>query len=133
MLVGCLLYRKRQKRGELQLREMNLAVVAALREEVASNALTDFYRPIALGHDVMLPIDGSLVKVSRRCVMLPTVVTKKNPAAVALGRRKSAKKAAASAKNARRATRIRMTTFSPQERSEQAKQAALTRWKGKAR
>ena len=61
--------------------------------------------------------------------MLPIGMTKKNPAAVALGRRKTPKKAASSAKNARRATNVRMATLSPDERSEQARRAAQARWK----
>lgn len=52
----------------------------------------------------------------------------KNPAAVALGRLTSAKKAAASAKNAKKATAARMKR-TPKERQDQARAAALARWK----
>lgn len=56
-------------------------------------------------------------------------MARKNPAAVALGRIKTAKKAAASAKNARKATRARLKAQTPEERSAQAKRAAAARWK----
>lgn len=61
--------------------------------------------------------------------MLPNVMSRKNPAAVALGRITSAKKAAASAANAKKATRARLKAQSPDERSEQARIAAQARWK----
>jgi len=55
-------------------------------------------------------------------------MTRKNKAAVALGSIKTAKKAAASAKNARRATRLRLASQTPEERTAQAKAAAAARW-----
>lgn len=63
--------------------------------------------------------------------MLPSVMTHKNRAAVSLGRIKTAKKSASSAKNARKATRARMRTLTPEQRSEQAKAAAAARWEKK--
>jgi hypothetical protein len=61
--------------------------------------------------------------------MLPTDMTQKNRAAVALGRMKSAKKAVSSAQNAKKATRARLKAQTPEERSEQARKAAAARWK----
>jgi hypothetical protein len=60
--------------------------------------------------------------------MLPIAMTQKNRAAVALGRIKTPKKAASSAKNARKATRARLKAQTPEERSEQARNAAKARW-----
>jgi hypothetical protein len=76
----------------------------------------------------MLPIGGAVVKREVPWYAAYRYMTKKNPHAVALGRRRSAKKAAASARNARKATRARMITLSPEERSAQAKRAASVRW-----
>jgi len=59
-------------------------------------------------------------------------MVKKNPAAVALGKMKSAKKAASSAKNAAKATKARLKQQTPEGRAEQAKKAAEARW-GKKR
>lgn len=59
-------------------------------------------------------------------------MAKKNPAAVALGRMKTPKKAAASAANAKKATKARLKAQTPEERAEQAKNAAAARW-GKRR
>lgn len=61
------------------------------------------------------------------CGMLPTVMAK-NRAAVALGRITTPKKAASSAKNARKATRARLRNLTPEQRSAQAKAAAAARW-----
>jgi hypothetical protein len=55
-------------------------------------------------------------------------MSKKNPAAVALGRIKTAKKTAASRKNITRATRARVARQTPEERSEQARRAVEARW-----
>lgn len=60
--------------------------------------------------------------------MLPTDMAKKNPAAVALGSIKTAKKSAASARNIRKATRARVRAQTPEQRSEQARKAAAARW-----
>lgn len=79
----------------------------------------------------MLPTD--VLVVNPECFgvcFLP--MKRKNTAAVALGRIKTAKKTAASAKNARRATRLRMAQQTPEERTAQAKAAAAARW-GKKR
>jgi hypothetical protein len=58
--------------------------------------------------------------------MLPSVMSK-HPAAVALGKRTSAKKAVSSARNARKATKARMA-LTPEQRAEQARKAAAARW-----
>jgi hypothetical protein len=76
----------------------------------------------------MLPIDCAVVKWEVSWYASYRYMTKKNPHAVALGRRRSAKKAASSARNARKATRTRMITLTPEERSAQAKRAASVRW-----
>ena len=52
----------------------------------------------------------------------------KNRAAVALGRIKTPKKSASSAKNAAKATKARMRHLTPDERSEQARKAVQARW-----
>jgi hypothetical protein len=54
-------------------------------------------------------------------------MSRKNPAAVALGRMKTPKKAVSSAKNAKKATRARMK-LTEAERTAQARKAALARW-----
>lgn len=54
-------------------------------------------------------------------------MTRKNPAAVALGRMTSAKKAKSSATNARKATKARMA-LTEDQRTAQAKKAAAARW-----
>lgn len=74
----------------------------------------------------MLPNGRNLVNIYFYG-MLPIVMTRKNPAAVALGRRTSAAKKASSTKNAAKATRARMR-LTPDERSAQAKRAAEARW-----
>ncbi len=79
----------------------------------------------------MLPIDWLLVNPHSFGVCFLSM-TRKNKAAVALGSIKTAKKAAASARNARRATRLRMAAQTPEERTAQAKLAAVARW-GKKR
>lgn len=60
------------------------------------------------------------------CAILPTAMPK-NRAAVALGRIKTPKKAASSARNARKATKARMR-LTPEARSEQARKAVQARW-----
>jgi hypothetical protein len=57
--------------------------------------------------------------------MLPTVMTAKNRAAVALGRIKTPKKAASSAANALKATAARTARQTDEQRREQARRAAL--------
>lgn len=74
----------------------------------------------------MLPIDGLVVNLKPNGLCFPSM-TRKNPAAVQLGRMTSAKKAAASAKNARKATRARME-LTEEQRTAQAKKAAAARW-----
>lgn len=77
---------------------------------------------------VMLPIDTLVVNHKSLAVCFLTM-KRKNPAAVALGRLTSAKKAASSARNAKKATRARLAAQTEEERSLQAKKAALARWK----
>jgi hypothetical protein len=76
----------------------------------------------------MLPNDGLLVKHERMRYATYRHMAKKNPAAVALGKRTSPKKAAASAANAKNAAKARMKQQTPEERSAQAKKAAAARW-----
>lgn len=58
--------------------------------------------------------------------------TRKNPAAVALGRIRTAKKTAAARINVRNAIAARLAKQTPEQRSAQAKLAAAARW-GKKR
>jgi hypothetical protein len=81
-----------------------------------------------VGHTDMLPIGGSLVKHERMRYATYRHMAKKNPAAVALGKRTTPKKAAASAANAKKAVKARMKQQTPEERSAQAKKAAAARW-----
>jgi hypothetical protein len=78
----------------------------------------------------MLPTDCSLVNNDVLALSYLSM-TRKNPAAVALGRMTSAKKAAASARNARKAVKARMA-MTEEQRSAQARKAAAARW-GKKR
>ena len=55
-------------------------------------------------------------------------MARKNPAAVALGKIKTAKKSAASARNIRKATRVRVASQTEEQRTTQAKAAAAARW-----
>jgi hypothetical protein len=59
-------------------------------------------------------------------------MARKNAAAVALGRIKTAKKTASSRRNIARAVAARLQAQTPEERSAQAKLAAEARW-GKKR
>lgn len=74
----------------------------------------------------MLTIDGHIVnaKLTATCY-LP--MAKKNPAAVALGRMTSAKKAAAARRNAKKSLAARMK-LTEEQRSAIARKAAETRW-----
>jgi hypothetical protein len=74
----------------------------------------------------MLHIDRLIVNQIRPPLCLPAMA-RKNPAAVALGKIKTAKKSAASAKNARKATAARMK-LTEEQRSAIARKAAETRW-----
>ena len=78
----------------------------------------------------MLPSGGSVVnnELQGLCFL---AMTRKNPAAVALGRMKSPAKAAAAKRNARKAVAARMR-LTEEERTAQAKLAAAVRW-GKKR
>lgn len=60
--------------------------------------------------------------------MLGSVMSKKNAAAVALGRIKTAKKTASSRANIARATNARVSAQTPEERSAQARKAVQARW-----
>ena len=77
----------------------------------------------------MLTIDGHIVndKLTTTCY-LP--MAKKNPAAVALGRMTSAKKAAAARRNAKKSLAARMK-LTEEQRSAIARKAAQTRWSKK--
>ena len=55
-------------------------------------------------------------------------MVKKNPAAVALGRRKTPKKAASSARNAAKARKV-LARLTDEERSAIGRKAAAARWK----
>ena len=58
----------------------------------------------------------------------PALARTKNPAAVALGRIKTAKKSASSARNVRKAIAARLEKQTPAQRAAQAKRAAAARW-----
>lgn len=82
----------------------------------------------------MLRINPLLVKAQSAPVLcfLALASIKKNPAAVALGSIKTAKKTAAASISIRNAIAVRLATQTPAQRKAQARKAALTRW-GKKR
>jgi hypothetical protein len=51
-----------------------------------------------------------------------------NKHAAALGRIRTTKKSASSARNAKKATKARMAKLTPDQRSEQARKAVAARW-----
>lgn len=76
----------------------------------------------------MLTIGCQKCKRFHVCYADNRLSPRKNPAAVALGRMKSAKKAAAAAENGRTSARKRMRDMTPEQRSEIARKAAAARW-----
>ena len=93
--------------------------------------LKSLLRRCQICHIHMLPNDRCLVN-RKSTVLLSTGMRRKNPAAVALGKRKSAKKAASSARNAQKALDARMAQ-TPEHRATQARKAAQARWSRKKR
>lgn len=77
----------------------------------------------------MLPIGRLVVNQEVNALCFPPM-PRKNPAAVALGRMTSAKKAAAARRNSKKAVAARMRQ-TEEQRTAQAKKAAAARWSKK--